>query len=160
MLSNRSRAFRWAVILTAANYLVQAVLLAFFPLNAPCHWNQAGAANGWMNKYLYLLLFALPFFILWALFRKPRNMAVAFFYQTPLGHGARILVWVFSVLVTWIPAYAILFVPHFVQEQNRAAWISGMVYGVELSVEGGLLLLVVACAVSWVRAKIRLKRML
>lgn len=160
MLSNRSRAFRWAVILTAANYLVQAVLLAFFPLNAPCHWNQAGAANGWMNKYLYLLLFALPFFILWAMFRKPRNMAVAFFYQTPLGRGVRILVWVFSVLVTWIPAYAILFVPHFVPEQSRAAWISGMVYGVELSVEGALPLLAAACAVSWVRAKIRLKKML
>ena len=56
---------RRLTLVTAANFAVQVVLLFFFPLRAACHWGADGLANGWMNRYFYLLYFALPFAIRW-----------------------------------------------------------------------------------------------
>lgn len=145
---------RRLTLVTAANFAVQVVLLFFFPLRAACHWGADGLANGWMNRYFYLLYFALPFAILWLLARRPRNPLVACFYASRLGGVVRTGVWLLAVLATWIPVYAVLLVPALVPAERQAAWISGMVYTVEAALGAALLLLAAACAVSWVRTKL------
>lgn len=145
---------RRLAVVTAANFVVQVVLLFFFPLRAACHWGADGLANGWMNKYLYILVYALPALMLWLLARRPHNPVVACFYESRLGCIARTGVWLLAVLATWIPGYAVLLVPNLVPADQQAAWITGMVYTVETALGAALLLLAAACAVSWVRTKL------
>lgn len=146
---------RSLVYVTLLSFLVQAALLGLFPHQAPCHWTMEGTVNGYMNKYLYLLLYCLPGALLWLLGRRPRNPALEGFYQSPLGRGIRTLVWLLGLLATWIPAYAIVLVPPLAGEQGQGPWITAMVWGVEAAAEGAVILVVLACGASWIRGKVR-----
>lgn len=151
--TSRSWPSRYMVFLMALNFILQAALLFWFPLHSPCHWSVEGDANGYMNKYLYLLFYLLPPLVAWVLARKPRNATVAYFYDTPLGGVARNAVLVLTILATWIPDYAILLVPRFVPAEQQAMWIAAMVYTVEAVLDVVVVLFVILCAAGCLRWK-------
>lgn len=149
--TSRSWPSKSIILLTVLNFIIEAVLLVWFPLRSPCHWSVEGVANGYMNKYFYLLFDLLPALIAWVLAHKPHNAVVAYVSDTPLGGIIRSAVWLLSILATWIPVYAVLIVPHFVSGQDQAVWITAMVYAVEAVLDIVVVLLVVLCAVACLR---------
>lgn len=139
---------KWLFWLVGVSGVVQVILLAFFPLSAPCHWTEAGIADGYMNKYFYLLFYAVPFLLEWLFSRSPRSVLVDCFYRSPWGRAARTLLLLLAVLVTWVPGYGILLVPRLAGPEGQAAWLSPMVRGVEGALGLGLLG-AVALGVAW-----------
>lgn len=135
------------------NFILQIACLLFFPVTAPCHWTEEGIVNGYMNKYFYILYYSIPILILWIFARTPKNPLVSYFYNTPAGQLIRTIIVVFTILVTWIPAYAILYVPNVISVENQVAWIAGMVYTVEASVGIVFVLICLICIITCIKLR-------
>lgn len=142
------------VFITVLNFIVQLSCIPFFPLVSPCHWSVEGIANGYMNKYLYVLYYLLPFLVLWIFGRKPQNQIISFFYTLTLGRIVRYGIVVLTVLATWIPAYVILFVPNVIPLEQQSVWISGMVYVVEIAVDISIVLVLLSCIVMYIKSRV------
>lgn len=135
------------------NFLLQLVCIPFFPATAPCHWTVEGIANGYMNKYFYILYYLLPLLLLWIFSHTPRNPLVSYFYSLPQGRVTRTVVVFLAILATWIPAYAILFVPNVIPTNQQCGWIAGMVYTVEAAVGIAVVLILLTGFISCVRLR-------
>lgn len=133
------------------NFVLQLACIPFFPLAAPCHWTVEGIANGYMNRYLYILYYLLPFLVLWIFARTPQNRLVAFFYNLPQGRIIRAVILILTTLATWIPAYAILFVPKVIPVDQQTTWITGMVCTVQGTVDISALLIALTCAIVCIK---------
>lgn len=51
------------IFIALLNFIMLLLCLPFFPLVSPCHWSIEGIANGYMNKYLYIIYYLLPFLL-------------------------------------------------------------------------------------------------
>lgn len=139
--------------ITILNLILQLVCIPFFPAEAPCHWTSEGIVNGYMNKYFYILYYLIPLLMLWIFARTPKNQLIAYFYDLPQGRIVRIFIVILSILATWIPAYAILFVPSVIPIGQQATWIAGMVHAVEAAVGIAVVLILLTCAFSCVKLR-------
>ena len=138
---------------TILNFILQLVCIPFFPAEAPCHWTSEGIVNGYMSKYFYILYYLIPLLMLWIFARTPKNQLIAYFYDLPQGRIVRIFIVILSILATWIPAYAILFVPSVIPIDQQATWIAGMVHVVEAAVGIAVVLILLTCAFSCVKLR-------
>lgn len=90
-----------------ALYIIQAVLLFWFPEPTPVHWNSAGEIDSYGSKWMYLGLDLIPLAI-WLLFWLPAKRREAPEYI--FTRAWKFFVVLFSALmmaVTWIPEYMI-----------------------------------------------------
>lgn len=137
------------------NFILQLACIPFFPTTAPCHWTTEGIANGYMNKYFYVLYFLLPLLMLWIFARTPNNQLVSYLYNLPQGKMVRTIIVILTILATWIPAYMILFIPNIIPVDQQIIWIVRMVYTVEATAGIAIVLIFLIGVITCTKLKPR-----